>query len=44
MTRAQLAEYLASLLWGGAAGVQSYAGQPADPRPATDVFPRLDPT
>ena len=44
MSRMQLSEYLAALLWGGAAGVQNYAGQPADPRPAADVFPRLDPT
>ena len=44
MSRMQLSEYLAALLWGGAAGVQHYAGQPADPRPAADVFPRLDPT
>jgi AcrR family transcriptional regulator len=43
MTRQQLADYLAALLWGGAAGVHLYAGQPADPRPATGVFPLLAP-
>ena len=41
MTREQLADYLSALLWGGAAGVQSYAGRPADPRPAPAVFPPL---
>jgi AcrR family transcriptional regulator len=41
MTRPQLAGYLAALLWGGAAGVHLYAGQPADPRPAPGVFPKL---
>ena len=40
MTRAQLADYLGALLWGGAAGVYQYVGQPADPRPAPGVFPR----
>lgn len=42
MTRRELADYLAALLWGGAAGVQSIAGRPADPRPAPGVFPRLE--
>ena len=41
MTRTHLADYLAALLWGGAAGVQLSAGRPADPRPAPGVFPRL---
>jgi AcrR family transcriptional regulator len=41
MTRDQLADYLSALLWGGAAGVQTYAGQPADPTPPPGVFPRL---
>jgi AcrR family transcriptional regulator len=41
MTRAQLADYLSALLWGGAAGVHLYAGQPADPVPARGVFPLL---
>lgn len=41
MTRRQLADYLAALLWGGAAGVHLYAGQAADPRPDPGVFPRL---
>jgi AcrR family transcriptional regulator len=39
MSRTQLADYLAALLWGGAAGVHLYAGQPADPRPGAGVFP-----
>lgn len=42
MSRTQLGEYLTALLWGGAAGVQSYAGQRIDARPAPGVFPRLD--
>lgn len=42
MTRLQLADYLGALLWGGAAGVHQYAGQPADPMPDPGVFPRLD--
>jgi AcrR family transcriptional regulator len=40
MTRDQLADYLSALLWGGAAGVQLYAGQPADPCAPPGVFPR----
>ena len=39
MTRGQLGDYLSALLWGGAAGVHLYTGQPADPRPADGVFP-----
>jgi AcrR family transcriptional regulator len=42
MSREQLADYLSALLWGGAAGVQSIAGRPADPRPAPGVFPLLE--
>ena len=42
MSREQLADYLSTLLWGGAAGVQLYAGHPADPSPAPGVFPRLE--
>jgi len=41
MTRAQLADYLSALLWGGAAGVYQAVGQPADPRPSPGVFPRI---
>lgn len=41
MTRQQLSAYLGALLWGGAAGVYQYAGQPADARPAPGVFPYL---
>jgi AcrR family transcriptional regulator len=41
MTRAQLADYLSALLWGGAAGVYQAVGQPADPRPGPGVFPRI---
>ena len=41
MTRQQLAAYLGALLWGGAAGVYQYVGQPADARPAPGVFPHL---
>jgi AcrR family transcriptional regulator len=41
MTRSQLADYLAALLWGGAAGVHQYAGETVDPRPAPGVFPPL---
>lgn len=40
MTRPQLSAYLGALLWGGAAGVYQYVGQPADARPAPGVFPR----
>lgn len=39
MTREQLADYLAALLWGGAAGVHQYAGQAVDARPGHGVFP-----
>jgi AcrR family transcriptional regulator len=42
MTREQLADYLSALLWGGAAGVQIYAGRAADPTPPPGVFPRLE--
>ena len=42
MSREQLADYLSALLWGGAAGVQIYAGRPADPSPPSGVFPRLE--
>jgi AcrR family transcriptional regulator len=38
MTRVQLAEYLSSLLWGGAAGVYQYVGKKVDARPAAEVF------
>jgi AcrR family transcriptional regulator len=38
MTRAQLREYLAALLWGGGAGVFQLAGREVDPRPARGVF------
>ena len=41
MTREQLADYLGSLLWGGAAGVYQYVGRRVDAAPATGVFPRL---
>jgi AcrR family transcriptional regulator len=41
MTRKQLTAYLAALLWGGAAGVYQYAGEPADAKPAPGVFPHL---
>lgn len=41
MTRAQLREYLAALLWGGGAGVFQLAGREVDPRPAPGVFARL---
>ena len=40
MTRAQLADYLAALLWGGAAGVYELVGRKVDPRPAPEVFRR----
>lgn len=39
MTRPQLTEYLAALLWGGAAGVYQSAGRDVDGRPAPGVFP-----
>ena len=41
MTREQLADYLAALLWGGGAGVFLLAGRDVDPRPAEGVFRRL---
>lgn len=41
MTRVQLAEYLAALLWGGAAGVYRSAGRDVDGRPAPGVFRAL---
>jgi AcrR family transcriptional regulator len=41
MSRTQLSDYLAALLWGGAAGVHQYAGQDVDARPADGVFPLL---
>jgi AcrR family transcriptional regulator len=41
MSRTQLSDYLAALLWGGAAGVHQFAGQDVDARPADGVFPLL---
>jgi AcrR family transcriptional regulator len=41
MTRPQLTAYLGALLWGGAAGVYQYVGEPADAKPAPGVFPHL---
>jgi len=41
MSRQQLADYLSSLLWGGAAGVYQSIGQRVDAKPAPGVFPRL---
>jgi AcrR family transcriptional regulator len=41
MTRPQLSAYLGALLWGGAAGVYQYVGQPADARPPAGVFEAL---
>lgn len=41
MTRPQLTAYLGALLWGGAAGVYQYVGEPADARPAAGIFPHL---
>jgi AcrR family transcriptional regulator len=38
MTRAELTEYLAALLWGGGAGVYQAAGREVDARPAPGVF------
>ncbi len=43
MTREQLAAYLGSLLWGGAAGVYQYTGRKVDAKPPRGVFP-LKPT
>ncbi|SHG19366.1 transcriptional regulator, TetR family [Jatrophihabitans endophyticus] len=42
MTRPQLTEYLAALLWGGAAGVFQSAGLAVDARPAAGVFRPAD--
>jgi AcrR family transcriptional regulator len=39
MTRAELTDYLAALLWGGVAGVLQLAGHTIDARPAAGVFP-----
>lgn len=39
MTREQLSDYLAALLWGGVAGVLLGAGQDVDARPAPGIFP-----
>jgi len=41
MTRAQLTDYLAALLWGGGAGVVALGGGVVDPRPAPGVFTPL---
>jgi AcrR family transcriptional regulator len=41
MTRAQLREYLAALLWGGGAGVFQLAGNEVDARPRPGVFAEL---
>ncbi len=41
MTRDQLSDYLAALLWGGVAGVLQGAGQDVDARPAPGIFPPL---
>ena len=41
MTRDQLRDYLAALLWGGVAGVLQGAGQDVDARPAPGIFPAL---
>jgi AcrR family transcriptional regulator len=38
MTRPQLTEYLAALLWGGAAGIYQFAGREVDARPGPGVF------
>jgi AcrR family transcriptional regulator len=42
MTRAQLSDYLAALLWGGGAGVFLAAGHDVDPRPKPGVFARVE--
>lgn len=39
MTRVQLTDYLAALLWGGGAGVYQSAGRDANARPAAGIFP-----
>lgn len=41
MSRMQLREYLAALLWGGAAGVFQLAGREVDARPKPGVFAEL---
>jgi len=41
MTRSQLREYLAALLWGGGAGVFQLAGREVDARPNPGVFVKL---
>ncbi|MEP7021366.1 MAG: TetR/AcrR family transcriptional regulator [Pseudonocardiales bacterium] len=41
MSRRQLADYLSSLLWGGAAGVYQSVGLDVDAKPAPNVFPKL---
>jgi AcrR family transcriptional regulator len=41
MTRAELREYLAALLWGGGAGVFQLAGREVDARPQPGVFAKL---
>jgi AcrR family transcriptional regulator len=41
MTRVQLREYLAALLWGGGAGVFQRAGREVDARPRRGVFAEL---
>jgi AcrR family transcriptional regulator len=41
MTREQLREYLAALLWGGGAGVFQLAGREVDARPRRGVFAEL---
>ncbi|HZC73302.1 MAG TPA: TetR/AcrR family transcriptional regulator [Jatrophihabitans sp.] len=42
MTRVQLREYLAALLWGGGAGVFQFAGREVEARPHPDVFAKLE--
>jgi AcrR family transcriptional regulator len=41
MTRAELREYLAALLWGGGAGIFQLAGREVDARPRSGVFATL---
>ena len=41
MTRVELSEYLAALLWGGGAGLFQLAGIDVDARPRAGVFPPL---
>jgi AcrR family transcriptional regulator len=41
MSRVELREYLAALLWGGGAGVFQLAGREVDPRPRPGVFAAL---